>query len=542
MFKVVIIDDETLVRVGLKSLINWEELGYEVAGEGDNGHSGLKLIMESRPDLVITDIKMPMMDGLEMIKKAYEANQSLKFIVLSSYNEFNLVKEAMKLGAEDYLLKLEMKPEVLTDVLLQMRNKLMDDLDEKDERRHMKDQLRVNKTVLREEFFRNIIGRMIPDREYIEETVKQLEIELNEEELLCAVIKGNFSNVSHKYGEEDMRVLDFTIINIIEEISNEFLKSYAFKWNYGIYALALSKGGDMDAAAHMQKVDAMCEIIIQMLRQYVDVHVSVGVSRLHSGYENFRQAFSEANRMVEHTFFSGYGNVLHYSDGARENGDLFDIDLHRFKDNLLKAIDTLDVEAVRGIFSSMLETLNDRRVLKRNAYNVCCGIAYFLDTMLDHDWILFKEKEGLGGNSFESIKGLETLDEIIGWIKAFENSICAFFSQKKQDSRYYLISRAKKYIVDNYGECLGLKRVADALGISPGYLSNIFTQYTGMCFIDYVTTVKIDMAKKLLRETDNKIYEISYMLGYENATYFSKIFKKTTGYTPKEFLQNFKEA
>jgi two-component system response regulator YesN len=541
MFKVVIIDDETLVRVGLKSLINWEEHGFELAGEGENGQDGLELIISSKPDLVITDIKMPIMDGLEMIKKAFEVNKRLKFIVLSSYNEFNLVKEAMKLGAEDYLLKLEMKPDVLIEVLLQLRDKMLNELDEKDERKNAKSQSRASKTALREEFFKNIIGKMIPDSRYIEESVKQLEIELNEEELTCAVVKANLSDISHKYNEEDMRLLDFTIINIIEEICNEFFKSYVFKWNYGVYAIAFSKDRDMAPGTYTEKINGMCEILIQMLKQYADIHVSVGISGLHPGLADFRQAFSEANKIVGQTFFSGYGNILHYSSNSREDMKLYDIDLHQFKDGLTKAIDTLDADRVRAIFSDMLECLNARTVLKQSAYDICCQIAYFLDTVLGHEWISFKEREGLGRNSFESIKKLETLDEIIKYVRDLGNGICSFFMQKKQDTTYYLISKAKKYILENYGEYISLKKVAASLNISPGYLSSIFTQYTGMCFIDYVTAVKISMAKKLLKETDNKIYEISYMLGYENATYFSKIFKKTTGYTPKEFLQTFKE-
>ena len=124
MLKVVIVDDEALVRLGLQSMLRWEELGYEIVGEATNGQQGLDLIMQSDPDIVITDIKMPVMDGLEMMRLAAEAGRNPRFIVLSGYDEFQLVKRAMKLGAEEYLIKLDLEPNTLAEALLQRESRL----------------------------------------------------------------------------------------------------------------------------------------------------------------------------------------------------------------------------------------------------------------------------------------------------------------------------------------------------------------------------------------------------------------------------------
>lgn len=152
MLKVVIIDDEALVRVGLKSMINWDELGYEIVGEAANGQSGLDLILKNKPDIVFIDIKMPVMDGLEMMHSVLKTNHKPKFIILSSYDEFQLVKQAMKLGAEEYLIKLDLEPEILSNALSMVREKIMIEHDKSGEAERFEKGLRENISMLREGF------------------------------------------------------------------------------------------------------------------------------------------------------------------------------------------------------------------------------------------------------------------------------------------------------------------------------------------------------------------------------------------------------
>lgn len=230
MLKIVIVEDETLVRIGLKSILNWEEEGYEIVGEGDSGVSGLELIRKTNPDIVITDIKMPGMDGIEMMQKALKINNNLKFIVLSNHNEFHLVREAMKLGAKDYLLKLEIKAEVLTKILSNIKREILTELNSEDKSTFMEDQIRENKTILRGEFFKDLFSNILANDEQIHEKARNLGIELHERQFACALIKANYGKISENYSYEDMKPLDISIQNILEEISNEFFRSYAFKW------------------------------------------------------------------------------------------------------------------------------------------------------------------------------------------------------------------------------------------------------------------------------------------------------------------------
>lgn len=537
MLKVVIVDDETLVRVGLKSILNWEEEGYEIVGEENNGLNGLKLIKRTNPDIVITDIKMPGMDGIEMMQKALKFNKKLKFIVLSNYGEFHLVRQAMKLGARDYLLKLEIKPEVLTKVLSNIKDEILNELNLKDKNIFIENQISENKSVLRGEFFKDLISNILTDAHQIDKRARNLGIELREREFACAFIKVNYEKISENYSYKDMKLLDTSILNILEEISNEFFRSYAFKWEYGEYVIVLSDKKGIKRETFRKKSYDMAEVLIQMLKNYVNVATSVGISNLHPGYKNLSEAYAESKKAIEQIFYHGYGSVIYYSDLSQYSKESY-FDLCKYKIHLLKSIEVCDISAVKNIFSDILLAFQNKRISKENAYDICCQLAYLTNLSLGEQWDLFKGASQVDNNIFESIRELKTYDEIINWIRNFEKDLCKFLTKVKNQHEHYLIAEAKRFIHENYMNNIGLNEVAEHLNLSPKYFSNFFKKNTGVNFSDYVTQIRMTVAKKLLKETNYKIYEIANLVGYENAFYFSKIFKKNFGVTPKEFIKN----
>lgn len=157
---------------------------------------------------------------------------------------------------------------------------------------------------------------------------------------------------------------------------------------------------------------------------------------------------------------------------------------------------------------------------------------------MGQQWDLFKQASRVDSNIFESIRELKTYDDIINWISNFEKDLCMFLTEVKKQHEHYLIVEAKRFIQDNYMNNIGLNEVAEHLNLSPKYFSNFFKKNTGINFSDYITQIRMSMAKKLLKETNYKVYEIASLVGYENAFYFSKIFKMNFGLTPKEFLRN----
>lgn len=536
MLKVVVIDDEALVRVGLKSMINWEEMGLEIAGEASNGQQGLDLIMSCQPDIVITDIKMPVMDGLEMMRLAQNANFRPKFIILSSYDEFQLVKQAMKQGAEEYLIKLDLEPEILINTLAPVRDKILAESNPTGVAGQCQKSLRENISMLREGFLKRMIDWPVRDPDGIAGQAAYLGIELNEQTIACALVRINNIAVLDKYNQNDLRVWEVSFLNTINEIANDIFKAYTFTWNQGEFIVIFSGDPELREDLFRNKAINMAERLVQVLRQYFNIPVSIGVSGMHQGYQELAQAYFESYRAAHDCLYSGSQAWLFFGDLPQNNGGRERIDLSKIKSILPKAVELHDLETIRKVFQELIAILNEKEISRGQAFDLCFQIVYLMGEVIDLDEAVIKESIGYNNSLYATILSLNTLPEIVNWLSGLEQGLCRFLSQSEAQKNHRLIIKAKKYIMEHFTEEINLNEVAATLNISPGYLSTIFKQHTGVCFTDYVTENKIEHAKKLLKENAYKIYEISDMLGYQNAYYFSKVFKKVTGMTPSEFL------
>ena len=535
MIKVVIIDDEALVRVGLKSMINWDENGYEVVGEASNGQQGIEIINKYKPDIVITDIKMPVLDGLEMIKMLVDQGEKSKFIILSSYDEFQLVKQSMKLGATEYLIKLELEPETLIAALTQAKNKMRLEQVEFERKNLLEKHVRLNKPIFREDFFKKLITSAIREREEILENISLLEIEIEEERLVCVFIKVHELENFEKFGKEDTQLIDFSVINIVDEILNDVFKGYAFKWNMMDYVAVFSFKKEWEFDFLRQKVTDTATRLIQMLKQYFSLCVTIGISDTHSDFTELGKAFLEATQAVQYGFYKGSDNYIFYEEYATKQDTVETIGILEYKNRLKKAIELFDTDEIHEIFKGILVDLGRKNVTREKSFDMCCQIAYHISGILEDEEVL-NSAMGHHSSLYAEISGQNSLPEIIKWLEKLEKVLCNLLKNNQNHQNNRLIVKAKKYINTHIKKEITLNGLASLLGLSPGYLSTLFKQVSGQNFIDYVTTVKIDYAKVLMKETNLKIYEVSEVMGFENAYYFSRVFKKVTGMTPRDFL------
>lgn len=535
LLNVIIIDDEPLVRVGLKSMLPWEELGYRIIGEATNGETGLELIIKHKPDIVITDIKMPVMDGLEMMRLAIRAEQSPKFIILSSHDQFQLVKQAMKQGAEEYLIKLDLEPEILINTLSSIREKILNERNKANDNIRFEKDLKENLNILREGFFKRIINRPVQSESLLVEQAAYLGIELGEG-LACALIQINNLSVFEKYDSKEIHLFENSILNTINEIVNDIFCGYTFTLNQGQFVIVFSGDNITKTDLFLEKARNMGERLVNMLKQYFNIITSVGISNLCHGYLELPQAYLEGCRAAQYGFYSGTQSVIFFQDLPKSNDAHEEqVDFSELKNSIPKAIELHDLEMIKTIFDKVISILHESKVTREQAYDLCFQIAYLVNNATGLNDMELKKIIGYSNNLYESILTLDTLVEIIHWLTGLEQRLREFITVKDEQKNHRVINKAKKYILEHYMGEINLNDVASAINISAGYLSTIFKQYTGVCFTDFVTEVKMEEAKKLLRETGYKIYEIAEMLGYQNAYYFSKVFKKITGMTPSEF-------
>ena len=537
MLKVILVYDETLVKIGLKSLVNWEELGFQIVAEASDGEGGLELIHRYSPDLVITDIVMPKKNGIEMLREARESYTEMMFVVLSSYDEFDLVKKAMKYGAWDYLLKLNITKESMTDMLMSIQNQIMHSKKILDSSHEPKTYDVQSTALMRQEFLRSIIDNNYKGKNYVKTKLSMINMKLDEKNLVLGMIKTGMYPFNSKYTDEDGRLLDFMIIELLSEIGNEFFSSYFLKWSFGIYVMVLSIEPSMSLNENRENISTMCNTMIEMLRKYVNIEISISISDVYNDYLCLPNAFEQAQNAMEELFYVGFGNVIFFNDKKQADIPFEHIDQYDFKDELPKAIELCDITTIQRVFSDFIEKIKDRRICKNEIYQICNQIVCLCDLCLGGVELKEEAEKQNSILQVETVYSIHTIKEVVEWLECYKGKVIRQIKKERFDEQHILVSRAQKYIASHYLGPTNLKDVANYLNISSGYLSSIFPKYTGLCFTDYVNKVKVQEAERLLREGQHKIYEISYMLGYDNACYFSKIFKRKTGISPTEFIK-----
>ncbi len=538
MLKVILVEDETLVKVGINSLINWRELGFKVVAEGNNGEHGLSLIKEYNPDLVITDIVMPKMNGIDMMRKAKEYKPDITFIILSSYNEFDLVKQAMKYGAWDYILKLNISEESMKEMLINLKEKIISN-----SKKINNDNLPVvydtqSTSIMRQGFLKSLLENNFEDRKYIDAKLPSMKLELNEAMMKVGLVNTNLYLVENKYNHKDLELLDFTIIEILNEIGNEFFNCYFLKLSFGTYVVVFSLEESAKAQEINEQIRIMGKTMLEMLKKYVNIDAAISISDTYDSYLSLPQALAQAKEAMDILFYRGYGSIIFFDDVLDGKSEDIGIKHINLKERLPKAIEICDLTLINNIFGTIIDNIQRANMTKKEIYDLCNQTFCLCDIHLDEEWQVDNKTYFEDKPAVETVYKLQTLREILEFVENYRNRMINFLRKKHDDEKHNLVWGAKKYIINN---CMGtpkLKEVADSLNISAGYLSSIFTKYTGMCFTDYVNKVKIDEAKRMLKDGQHKIYEISYLMGYENACYFSKIFKKITGCSPTEFVKN----
>lgn len=533
MLGIIIVDDEVLVRVGVKSLIDWEAEGYQILGEAGNGAEGLELITTKKPDIVITDIKMPVMDGLEMIKKVQEENLDTKFIILSSFDEFHLVKRAMKWGAVDYLIKLELDEKVLLETLNPVKKLIMKDKKRKSNQKIIKYNIH-SENNMRQEFFKKLIGGLINDQETINCLIRELNIKLNEKRLVCLVAKINNLDSLNKFAKKDMQLFEFSVINIVEEIVNDFFTGYAFTNYRGEAVVIYSIPENVKEEEYLTRAEEMASTLTTMLKQYFDITVSIAVCNPHSGLLEISTAYLECSEVMEYIFYSQSGKPLFYKDIKNIKVDKNrDFDLFNSYHDLEIYLETLDKAGIEMFFEDIITNINQRNISRGQAYDLCFQLIIIIKNKFKKDQReeLFDSQDAF----YSCIHNLSNITDIKEWLKKLQINLISTVTKYSQNENIFLIAQARRYLQQHFKEEITLSELAGKLNISTGYLSTLFKDEVGIGFSEYITQLKIDEAKKLLANSNKQIKEISDLTGYNNPYYFSRVFKKITGQTPSEF-------
>lgn len=525
-----IVDDEPLILAGITSVLDWEKHHCKIVGKATNGQQAISQMEELNPDIVITDIKMPAMDGITYVKQARNLGDDVAFILLTNLEDFELAREAMKLGVVDYLVKLE-----LTE------KNLKESLERAKEYCHQKKKM--NGIIdYEEEFYsdkeaaKNYFRNMLLDETSLNENEYFNEISEKYRELVTVLINFNYTyqDFSQDFTRKDQKKIMAFAENVMEEMVKGFFDtSCLIRQEQNRFLLILSV---IEVKDYMKKIKKLGEKIISVLKDYFEVEVSLAVSQKGQNISEFSQLVYQVTTAMAQYYYDSANAIIFYTEehelGVRHKNQ-FNISF--MKKELGQMIAQNDYEGFKKLIDQIIGLFEEYKPPRLQAINACYNLYYFTSAF-------FEDEENAtfpyAVNIISQLSQLNSLNAIISWISWFRDCVSDILKEKKGSRQEWMVLQVHNYIIEHYGEKITLAKVAEELKISQGYLSTAFKKYSGSGFSEYVAEIKVEKAKELISTHQYMMYEISDMLGFDTPYYFSTVFKKVTGYTPKEYEKN----
>lgn len=534
--KVFLVEDEYIVREGIKNNIDWEKNGYDFCGEASDGELAFPMISEKRPDIVITDIRMPFMDGIELSRMIKEEYPEIKIIILSGHEEFEYAKAAIQIGVEEYLLK-----PINGDELLQVVNRVAQKIKEENESRETLQEGEGDENF--EYAKRQLLSSLIDDNASLSDAMEQgKKIHLN---LVAQCYNIMMLKLQRKNKEQgfSQRILELykTMEDTLKEQDGQ---SIMFDRAPEGKVILFMGSGEEEIRRNM---DVFAGQFREILPEYEDVtyfgSVGVPVMRLRElgeSYEAASHGFSyrfltEPNQIVDnHTVFDQTRNEKKFSCSIG-SVDIQNLDKQKIESFLkggeMDEIHFFVEEYMKNTGDAGKNSMIFRQYIVMDMF---FAASHFLTQITDG-------REQLG-EPFESPEQMQKivsdLEATVVYIKELFTKVMQVRDAQTTEHNSDVVENAKKYISENYhDEELTLNTVAHEVNVSPNHLSAMFSQKTGQTFVKYLTDVRMHRAKELLKCTSKRSNEICEEVGYRDPHYFSHLFKKNVGCSPIQYRE-----
>ena len=533
MVKLFLAEDEIAMREGIRRHIQWAEEGIEFCGEAGDGELAWPMIREQKPDILITDIKMPFMDGLQLTGLVRKELPDTKIIILSGYSEFRYAQEALRLGVTEYLLK-PVTPKQLREVVHRIAVSIEEEKKNREERNDwLLEEAREKEEQDRRKLFHALISGEFGSRQILE-LAQETDIALGAPfyRLLLVFIFSESEFSSQEEAAEKVK-------SSAEEISGCLL------FEHSLDSMAVLLSGDSDAEIE-ERTRQFQEMIISVIRSWEKMHYFVSAGRTVTHLSEIHTVYREVYNAAAHRFFlvpdqtitsdtpvremvtQNNPNPIN-TESALQNGNLRNIWDNFMRTGTLHEADNF----VEDVFSSIGED-NVHSILFLNYLTMDCYfiMARFLKEMGKNP----HEIEQKIGNINAAVGKLQSAEDARSYLTIYLKEVIRIRENNASSKNSQLLKNALAYIDSHYTQSsLSLQDTAEAAGLSPNRFSTLFSHEMGMTFIDYLTRRRIEHACRLLMTTDLRSSEIAYQSGYNDPHYFSAAFKKVQGMSPKEY-------
>lgn len=535
IYEILLVDDEPIILSGIKFLIDWETHSFHIAGTARNGQQALEAIDTLRPHIVICDINMPVMSGLELLRCCNNRQESPVFIMLTNYGEFNLAIEAMRCRAVDYLLKTNLEPDTLLKSLEAAKTEY--------ERRGGLARVQMADSYIRSNRSHMIAGHLkkLLNGSTASSEWQQPFLEENALDRCCLLhLVMDFSELyaSSPCSHEDNNRLFQWEQEVIEKLAGNLFSHYSsldpdgqkqslvlFSWNVS---------GELSTL-----VTQFYNKLQTVSSNITLVRLSVLATGIFSGQEGLEQAILQYRQLNE--YYYHYEKEILFAEELKplsleplSYGDLIS--------KLVPALRTRNIEHCNELIKQAIKLTAGSYHHRTDAIRECTSLYSTVSSILipmlpDHT---SNEYFTDTSSTIHRISCLCTRSAVCGWLSELKQQIIRQLEQL-HSSKSDLAEKARNYVIENVDKRIMLQDAADYVNLSASYLSALFKKEYQQNFVDFINETKMERACELIRENKYWIYEISYMLGFDNAYYFTKVFKKHTGLTPTEYQRKMRQ-
>lgn len=526
MYSLLLVDDEELVRDSMSSIIDWESLGFTNIYQAEDGLEALKICEKQKMDLVLTDIVMPFMDGLELSAALNEKYPSTHVVILTGHEDFEYAKQSVDLGVKNYILK----PVGASTLYVKMKEickKLKIEANQKQYISRMRSQIHQSLPILREKFLNTLVCTQYGKGQDYLERIENLELPLKASSFIIGIVEVDLSDI-HK---SDIELYLFTAKNISSDCVGKNHCVFDDNNNHVIIVFNLD---DFNEDAHFIIYDTL-QVIQKAIYANLKVDTTCAMGSIVKDLDHLYRSYSEANTAID----------CHYSLGENRVYDIKDLDYieksfyYPFDEikqliNSVKFLKQNDIE--KAMEQIRMKLFRDKNLSSSNIKMVVIEII----TSLLKEMSAIRETPSQlwdeGFSLYNQIEHVRSLDEVLSCLLIFAVKVSKELSKQQTNSGKIIVDKVKEYIQKHYfDENTSLTKAAEYAGVSTGYLSALFKKEAGTNFVEFLTNVRMEKAMNLLKSTDKRTYEVAYETGFANPHYFSISFKKHTGMSPSDF-------
>ncbi len=523
LYNILLVDDEADILQAMKRKINWETLGFRMAGTAENGQEALELAEQMHIDVVLTDIKMPFMDGLTLCRKLKENYRNMKVVIYSGFDDFEFAREAIHLEAEEYLLK-PISAKDLENVFRKIKESLDKEFAERRNVDKLREYYQKSLPAMQEQLFIGILqGRVTGEKAAT--LLDTYDLDIKEGFYMATILRADVKEAGM------LQLMNLSLKDMLDDYLKGQIDFYSFLYLDNIIVVFA-----IDTPQQSDSVFYHLEQIIKMGTRMLEVNITASAGQICGDFLNIATSYQEAQSAMEYRAILGGANqVIYINDIEPSPQDSVSLQEYDYQD-ILRAVKLGDGNETAKAVHRFVDNLRNRAVTPHQ-YQIACMELLTEFTKVGGAYKLgIREIFGSDGMPWEELYQFSSLDELESWLLEVCTNLRRTLRHERTNSTMQLTERAKDYIEAHYQESeLSADTLCRYLNVSAAYFSTIFKREVGLGFSAYLTKVRMEHAVELLMTTEDKTYVIAEAVGYTEPNYFSYVFKKEYGISPSKY-------